>query len=221
MFACKRCIRLKRGLEADGGYVRNEIADPIFTRLVEYMGSKAAVCTALGKDKAYLSRNKGQYRFKIVEEARILLAQLEKERKVGKYGHQGDAEVVDGEILSRYLKKWVEDWQKEYPQGFDGARRRHKKQTIEELAENVYFMGPLQYLHEQSKPQVHIRKISGMVNNEYPIVGIRHADAVLTAANLNFLLMEIDGKPAEIPIFPNPNWPMEKWLQYMFYESMG
>jgi hypothetical protein len=114
------------------------------------------------------------------------------------YNGAGEAEVVPGFQLSVVLRKWVVEWLRERPyrnENTNGA-------TV------MQFHGPHDYLSEQTG--LHVRRVSGIINGEFFVVPLTQADALLQAIERPDLL-----GAGEIQVVVNPNWSLEKWMDYM------
>jgi hypothetical protein len=105
----------------------------------------------------------------------------------------GAPEIVEGAVLSENLRRWVVKHLADHP--MTGFETRDQ-------------MGPVAYLAHYSK--INIRRVQGIVNGEFPTVSLEHADAILTAAGMNDLLIT-----GELEIKKNPRWSNEDWHQYM------
>lgn len=132
----------------------------------------------------------------------------------------GEAEVVDGALLSEHLRAWVVEWLRERPisSNQSGFVRRPDKTSgavgVEHISEWVPFVGPIAYLSE--KTGIHQRRVSGICNGEYEYVPLSQADALLTAAGLNHLLAD-----GTIEVIPSPRWSLERWVDYMMERGCG
>lgn len=189
---CKPCWNVLQGRDVNAGQASWDEAWPVFHRLEELLGSGAAVARRMGRQRNWLYeiRKSNTVRRTILLEAQRLLEQLEALRATRQ---RGEAEVVRAEPLGTILREWVIEWLAERPLETYGGES---------------MMGPMQWLAE--KTEIHIRRVSGIVNGEFPHVGLSQADALLTAIGQSYLLTI-----GEIPVIPNPNWSIEQWKAYM------
>jgi hypothetical protein len=114
------------------------------------------------------------------------------------YNGTGEAEVVPGFQLQKVLQIWVEQWVNDRPLG-------HQSPGI---ASGASFTGPFQYIAEQTG--LNPRRISAIHRGEIKFIALSDADEILSAMNLTHLLAT-----GEIQVVPNPNWSLEKWLNFM------
>ena len=112
------------------------------------------------------------------------------------YNGSGEAEVVLGEQLSSVLNEFREQWYKERPRD----TFRPDKSSI--------FMGPVDFLVHHSGCSY--RKIHGIMKGEYRTVSFSTAEKLLQAIDREYMLSN-----GTIRILPNPNWSLEKWVNYM------
>ncbi|HEY1248766.1 MAG TPA: hypothetical protein VGE97_07260 [Nitrososphaera sp.] len=114
------------------------------------------------------------------------------------YVSKGEPEVVPGSILAVVLKNWCKRYLRDRPVS-----------TGKGVSGGIYnFTGPVQYLSHESG--IHVRRVSGLCNGEFPFVSLTQAEQILMAIDREYML-----KTGEIPVVPSPNWPLEKWIAYM------
>jgi|SRR5215471_2418854 len=121
------------------------------------------------------------------------------------YNSAGEAEVVPGFQIAEEIRKFQQRWEIEYP-----------KDGLDFNSANI-FLGPLQYIEEETArlgSRVPIRFLSYVLHGDKLTVGYSRAEIILMALGKEYLL-----KTGEIQVVPNPNWSLEKWLNYM--ESRG
>lgn len=121
------------------------------------------------------------------------------------YKGVGEAEVVPGFQLARVLQAWTVKFLD--GRSKNGSNRIGNVQFGVEEDEADYMFGPVQYLAHYSG--IHIRRVSGICNGEFQVVPLTQADKLLQAIERPDLL------GTEIQVVPNPNWSLEKWLEYM------
>ena len=126
--------------------------------------------------------------------ARIHRARTEYHPPKTNYNGQGEAEVVPGFQLAKALQKFCREWLVDHPYG------------VERMG-GINHVGPVGALAAESG--LHIRRVGGICNGEFPFVPLSQADLLLLAANMQHLLV------TEIQVVPNPNWSPEKWIAYM------
>jgi hypothetical protein len=119
--------------------------------------------------------------------------------------NSGEAEVVRAEPLGEIIRRWCANWLAERPRWTSSSKADTK------ASYGAEFMGPIDWLAE--KTEIHFRRVYGIASSEFKHVPLTQADKILTAMGY----MDMLGK--EIPVIPNPNWSMERWMEYM--ESRG
>ena len=112
------------------------------------------------------------------------------------YNGQGEAQVVLGMQLSGILKEWKEQFKIEHPRYQGGS-------PFEEIV-----MGPNDWLKEHTG--LHIRRVQGLINGEFPTVSLTQAEVCLMAIGQEHLLSN-----GTIHIIPNPGWSLDRWIDYM------
>lgn len=128
------------------------------------------------------------------------------------------AEIVEAEPLGSILRKFLDDWEIQYPKSASAgqqtasrnASRKANGFLLDETRDSSsapYFMGGIQYLAEKSG--VNERLIRGIKNNEYDLIPWKDADPLIQAMNLTHYIDLI------IQVKPNPYWSMEKYQAYM------
>lgn len=118
-----------------------------------------------------------------------------------KYHNRGESEVVMGDELSKMMKEWIMRWLADRPRNITEMGKGSFKGSVE-------FMGPIDWLGE--KTGIHLRRVSGLCNGEFPMVPLTQADALLTAIGRPEALYN-----GEVRVIPNPGWTNERWIEYM------
>jgi hypothetical protein len=113
------------------------------------------------------------------------------------YNGRGPAEVVPGFQLSTVLREWIVRY-------LDGRGISESKLVGDEVA----MFGPIQYLSHWTG--ISVRRVSGICNGEFPNVPYQQAEILLMVIDRDYLLAN-----GEIQVVPNPNWSLEKWMDYM------
>jgi len=144
---------------------------------------------------------------KKLHEARLHQAKLNAAAKpVTNYNGAGEAEVVPGFQLAKVLQDWTIRY-------LDGRSKNGSNRIgnvsfgDDEDDEAQYMFGPVQYLAHYSG--IHIRRVSGICNGEFPMVPLSQADKILQAIERPDLLGDV------VQVVPNPNWSPERWYTYM------
>lgn len=131
------------------------------------------------------------------------LRQLEEESKdlERRRNGGGEAEVVLGSQLAEVLQEWQQLWFKERDPNL--SRSSEWGMSYEDRV-----MGPNDWLTE--KTGLNERRIAGFIKGEFKTVPLTQAELVLLAIDKYYLLDN-----GTIRIIPNPNWSLEKWMDYM------
>lgn len=195
---CIECWRVRHGRDPQGRWVQEAEWKPVVLRLVEILGTKTAVADALGENKQLFSRKRkdGRIRGGKFRKMERLLHDLEK----GTKWNQGEAEIIENEPFGSILRQFIDDWNKDRPQGQEGGKTIKKE---------VYFMGAIDWLAE--KTGIHPRRVAAFKDNEIERIPFTQADALLQAMNLTHYM----GLHGIIQPKPNPQWSMETYLEYM------
>jgi hypothetical protein len=110
------------------------------------------------------------------------------------YNGKGEPEVVPCYQLAKILNEWIEKYVADRPlrMAEDGG------------AFGETFMGPIAWLVD--KTGLNERSIHRIIKEEIKVVSLTQADLLLTA---------IDRHLSEVQVVPNPNWSLERWIDYM------
>ena len=122
-----------------------------------------------------------------------------------KYHGGGEALVVRGDELAQVLQAWTVKFLA--GRSKNGANRIGLVSFGDHDEDAEYMFGPVQYLAHYSG--IHIRRVSGICNNEFHYVPLSQADKLLQA------IERPDYLDKEIQVIPNPNWSPERWHDYM------
>jgi hypothetical protein len=107
------------------------------------------------------------------------------------------AEVVPCWQLSNVLRAWYDTWRRERPNYASGYNLPGEQQ----------FYSPLTWLSEVTG--IPPRTITAYIRNERKYVILENADAILQAIDKTDLLQ------TEITVMRNPQWSLEKYIEYM------
>ena len=110
----------------------------------------------------------------------------------------GEPEVVPCFQLSQVLKAWVVRWFADRPMG--GGTVGYEAEALDK---SYFFMGPIEWLSEQS--EIHVRQVSRIVNGEIITVSMKQAERWLMAIDREYML-----DTGENQAVPNPNWSQEE-----------
>lgn len=214
---CIECRRARRGMNPKHRRIPLNETQPVLYRLKLYFGSLENVALAIGMGRNSLYRGyktlSGIYYSRAVD----LVRQLDKEKIPINVRNKGEPEIVEAEPLGKFMRDWVEAWKGERPLGsfigdqrnaYGGIRDENSYERYTPLADQIFVMGPISYLAEHC-PNIHPRRITGVLRSEFHRVSLTQADELLTAAELAAFL----GR--EIPVFPNPYWEIEKYMNEM------
>jgi hypothetical protein len=126
----------------------------------------------------------------------------ESENNYRKFNAAGSPEVVLGQQLAEILQEWKVNYlkernpEKEFPKGW-------KTGVV-----NSQVIGPVDYLKEHTG--LDPRRIFGMIKGEYKIIALAQAELILMVIDREYLLSN-----GYLRVIPNPNWSLERWMNYM------
>lgn len=120
-----------------------------------------------------------------------------REAEKRKYNGAGEAEVVLSAQLAPILTEHRRRWNLE----------RNAK-TESELHQGSMVMGFLDWLSFET--EIGVRRLWGIMRKEYKTVPFSQAEKILMALQEENLLTNGD-----VRVIPNPNWSLEKWMNYM------
>lgn len=199
---CNPCWRYMKHYR-DPAYSRlvaSEEFQPCIDYAVSRLGSKRAVCRAMGYNHGALSnyghyeRMKGSKFFRLME----LVDELEKaDPEIIQNGWQTtDPLVVDGLLLREILLSWERNFLRRYDM------ERPSATPVGGAYGSTSFIS--------AKSNVSNRYISELKSGRMRNVPVGQADKILAAIDREDVL-----DTHELPVFKNPLWPMRKWLQRM------
>lgn len=132
-----------------------------------------------------------------------------KVRDTGKpyYNGVGEAEVVQASYIKDEIHDFTLKHLKNHPTAVHGYEHL---ESVKTSWGTDGFVGPYQALAELTG--VHVRRISAIAKGQadIPHISLTQAEKILREIGTEYKLAN-----GEIPVVPNPNWSMEKWMTYM------